>query len=327
MGASPKETPCSRKKAVCIPSTAKCGRTLLVRVRNELEYLRLSVNLDSGYYFDECRSYSSLALFFGRTRVQRCTKTPFDASHRRLWCSVCTRLDPHRGRLGFSFSKDVVIRCRLSRSIQYFLQAGVASLHDAGFWLGIETLPITVSLWARKSFLSIVSCVLFADYCTKIGCYMTAEVFFNVWNRYVLLLPHVAQEGSRLLPIKALGQSDGNPAQWTACPPGGIDRTLLQDRSISILMFDDVVLFEDFIHDHGIVRLNVKIRVMPQCWYILLRYWLRVDNVVMKVCVTWSSVLQCWILVHFLWDQRQKHEIRVRKWMHIESSHKICVHH
>ena len=48
-------------------------------------------------------------------------------------------------------------------------------------------------------------------------------------------------------------------------------------------MYDDVVLFEDFIHDHGVVRMSVKTRIMPRCWYVLLRYWLRVDGVAMKV--------------------------------------------
>lgn len=48
-------------------------------------------------------------------------------------------------------------------------------------------------------------------------------------------------------------------------------------------MYDEVVLFEDFIHDHGVVRVTVKTRVMPRCWFVLLRYWLRVDGVVMKV--------------------------------------------
>lgn len=77
---------------------------------------------------------------------------------------------------------------------------------------------------------------------------------------------------------------------WVACQPGGIDRQLLLDQSSPILMYDDVVLFEDFIHDHGVVRMSVKTRIMPRCWFVLLRYWLRVDGVVMKVCPhVWES--------------------------------------
>lgn len=87
-----------------------------------------------------------------------------------------------------------------------------------------------------------------------------------------------------LEPISMLGSIGENSVMWTACEPGGIDRGLLRDQSSPILLYDDVVLFEDFIHDHGVVRLSVKTRIMPECWFVLLRYWLRVDNVSMKVC-------------------------------------------
>lgn len=92
------------------------------------------------------------------------------------------------------------------------------------------------------------------------------------------------QGGNILPPVQTLGNDGDSTVAWVACEPGGIDRQLLQDRSSPILMYDEVVLFEDFIHDHGIVRISVKTRTMPQCWFVLLRYWLRVDRVVMKVC-------------------------------------------
>lgn len=50
-----------------------------------------------------------------------------------------------------------------------------------------------------------------------------------------------------------------------------------------ILLFDDVTLFEDELHDHGLSSCSVKFRVMPTCFLILLRYWLRVDNVLIRV--------------------------------------------
>lgn len=92
------------------------------------------------------------------------------------------------------------------------------------------------------------------------------------------------QDGNILLPVQSLGNDDDSTVAWVACEPGGIDRQLLRDRSSPILLYDEVVLFEDFIHDHGVVRISVKTRIMPQCWFVLLRYWLRVDRVVMKVC-------------------------------------------
>lgn len=99
-------------------------------------------------------------------------------------------------------------------------------------------------------------------------------------------LPFSVQNGDILQPLTRTGEDTETPVEWVACEPGGIDRQMLLDQSSPILMYDDVVLFEDFIHDHGVVRLSVKTRVMPGFWFVLLRYWLRVDGVVMKVCMS-----------------------------------------
>lgn len=108
----------------------------------------------------------------------------------------------------------------------------------------------------------------------------------GIWHFCSFLDPSI-QNGSILPPLRSIGDA-GPPLKWMACGPGGIDRQLLRDQSSPISMYDEVVLFEDFIHDHGVVRISVKARVMPRCWYALLRYWLRVDGVVMKVCV-WNA--------------------------------------
>lgn len=103
-----------------------------------------------------------------------------------------------------------------------------------------------------------------------------------------LLIIPLFQDGNLLTSLDKIGDRDQTAkatGEWVTCEPGGIDRQLLRDQSSPILMYDDVVLFEDFIHDHGVVRMSVKTRTMPRCWYVLLRYWLRVDGVVMKVRV------------------------------------------
>lgn len=106
------------------------------------------------------------------------------------------------------------------------------------------------------------------------------------------------QDGNILRPLTTIVKDAQTPVEWVACQPGGIDRQLLLDQSSPILMYDDVVLFEDFIHDHGVVRMSVKTRIMPRCWYVLLRYWLRVDGVVMKVCehVDYRKDLCAWFI-------------------------------
>lgn len=50
-----------------------------------------------------------------------------------------------------------------------------------------------------------------------------------------------------------------------------------------ILFYDEVVLYEDELADNGVALLTVKVRVMPSCWFLLLRFWLRVDGVLMRL--------------------------------------------
>jgi len=68
----------------------------------------------------------------------------------------------------------------------------------------------------------------------------------------------------------------GEEAAWEACE-GGIDRARLMRRD-PILFFDEMVLYESELDDNGISQCSLKVRVMPHCWYVLLRFWLRVDN-------------------------------------------------
>lgn len=50
-----------------------------------------------------------------------------------------------------------------------------------------------------------------------------------------------------------------------------------------ILFYDEVILYEDELADSGISFLTVKVRVMPSCWFLLLRFWLRVDGALMRL--------------------------------------------
>ncbi|KAL7306860.1 hypothetical protein TKK_0001020 [Trichogramma kaykai] len=50
-----------------------------------------------------------------------------------------------------------------------------------------------------------------------------------------------------------------------------------------ILFYVDLTLFEDELHDNGIASLSVKMRVMPGSFFILLQYFLRIDNVMIRL--------------------------------------------
>ncbi|CAN9501506.1 unnamed protein product [Ophioblennius macclurei] len=61
-----------------------------------------------------------------------------------------------------------------------------------------------------------------------------------------------------------------------------IDMEKLKARE-HIMFFDDVLLFEDELHDHGVSMISVKIRVMPTSFFLLLRFFLRVDGVLIRI--------------------------------------------
>ena len=51
-----------------------------------------------------------------------------------------------------------------------------------------------------------------------------------------------------------------------------IDRSLLVARD-PILFYNELTLYESELDDNGTMSLTVKVRVMPACWFVLLRYW------------------------------------------------------
>ncbi|KAF4519877.1 hypothetical protein B566_EDAN005216 [Ephemera danica] len=54
-------------------------------------------------------------------------------------------------------------------------------------------------------------------------------------------------------------------------------------RKERILFYKDITLFEDELHDNGVAVCNAKLRVMPGSFYVLLRFFLRVDGVLVRV--------------------------------------------
>jgi len=61
-----------------------------------------------------------------------------------------------------------------------------------------------------------------------------------------------------------------------------IDTDMLK-KPDPILFYGDIHLFEDELADNGTALFTVKVRVMPQCFFVLMRYWLRIDHVMFRV--------------------------------------------
>ena len=49
------------------------------------------------------------------------------------------------------------------------------------------------------------------------------------------------------------------------------------------MFFDEVVLYEDELDDNGCAKLSVKLRVMQSGFFILQRFYLRVDQTLIRV--------------------------------------------
>lgn len=57
---------------------------------------------------------------------------------------------------------------------------------------------------------------------------------------------------------------------------------LLKKRD-PIVFFDEVILYEDEMADNGITTLSCKIRVMPDRLLLLCRFFMRLDNVLVRI--------------------------------------------
>ncbi|KAI5304775.1 hypothetical protein KEM56_005948 [Ascosphaera pollenicola] len=57
----------------------------------------------------------------------------------------------------------------------------------------------------------------------------------------------------------------------------------LLKRPDPILLFDEIVIYEDELADNGISMLSVKIRVMPERLLLLMRFFMRLDNVLVRL--------------------------------------------
>lgn len=71
--------------------------------------------------------------------------------------------------------------------------------------------------------------------------------------------------------------------EWIELDESGMRMELLTDQAVPILFFDDIVLYEDDLHDNGQVKYSIKLRIMPTCAYILARLWVRVDHVMVRL--------------------------------------------
>lgn len=69
--------------------------------------------------------------------------------------------------------------------------------------------------------------------------------------------------------------------RWTS-PAPAFDRSLLLARD-PILLFASVPIYESELEDNGVASASVRLRVMPRCFLLLFRFYLRVDGVAVRL--------------------------------------------
>ncbi|KAM0729648.1 TIP41-like protein [Formica fusca] len=98
-----------------------------------------------------------------------------------------------------------------------------------------------------------------------------------------------------------------------------IDKLRQKDK---IMFYHDLTLFEDELHDNGIAVNSVKIRVMPTSFFILLRYFLRIDNVMLRINDTriYHEFGKNYLLREFTSREAKVQHIRVSPALFLEPS-------
>ncbi|EIE84533.1 hypothetical protein G6F46_010803 [Rhizopus delemar] len=71
-------------------------------------------------------------------------------------------------------------------------------------------------------------------------------------------------------------------ADFESSPTSMIDIDRLK-RPEPILFYDENILYEDELADNGTAMLTVRLRVMPTCFLVLQRFFMRVDNVLFRI--------------------------------------------
>jgi hypothetical protein len=95
----------------------------------------------------------------------------------------------------------------------------------------------------------------------------------------------VAHGAGDSVPLSVMGlrqRTDAN-LRFRRTSRSGVDYTLLRNRTDPILFYDEGVLYTDDLEDCGEAQVDAKVRVMPSCWFLLLRMFVRVDHVTIRL--------------------------------------------
>jgi len=75
------------------------------------------------------------------------------------------------------------------------------------------------------------------------------------------------------------GDLTQRPGPSVVCRSSFLPKALLTDQQLPILFYDEIVFWEDELHDNGLSKYSVRIRVTEKYWYLLALFSLKLDGV------------------------------------------------
>uniref|UniRef100_A0A183G217 TIP41-like protein n=1 Tax=Heligmosomoides polygyrus TaxID=6339 RepID=A0A183G217_HELPZ len=147
--------------------------------------------------------------------------------------------------------------------------------------------------------------VFAADVVKVLFCFLGGSINFNALDALkmvsadtlpdVQVAPSSAWQESR----RGIVERTSHPFDWTftsryagtirGCTVEATSDTIDMERlkqQEPIGFYSQITLYEDELADHGTAQMSVRVRVMPGFFFVLMRFYLRIDKVLVRVCDT-----------------------------------------
>jgi hypothetical protein len=121
-----------------------------------------------------------------------------------------------------------------------------------------------------------------SDYCGSVRQGSTASASASATETPVSRLTLLGQAGttSSVFDEHLVDYAD---RRFQPSATSGIDYSALRATNDPILFYDEAVLYCDDLEDCGEVSFSVKLRVMPSCWFVMSRMFMRIDGVMLRL--------------------------------------------
>lgn len=183
------------------------------------------------------------------------------------------RLGEWSKELGFKSMPEMVFENNLTFS---HTASGVAIMFDTK-----EALKQVLRNDESDQKVKVEAAVAWKDKHTQYGSGISTMHYGYDWTFSTDYTGTILKDGEDIR-LSHLGQPKGSAALPISHAKHHIDVSKLMARD-PITHYDELILFEDELHDHGLSVLSAKFRIMPRFFFALVRFFLRVDGVLIRI--------------------------------------------